>query len=76
MHLLDGEDSEAGEWRDLVREGWHGAAVEDQLLQAHKCPGLVRQPPKIVVLHQAHSSNVTASAPRHARKDLVTTPAR
>ena len=54
LHLLNGEDSEAGEGGDVVGQGGHGAAVEDQLLQADQPPRLLRQPPQIVVL--PHSS--------------------
>jgi hypothetical protein len=50
LHLLEGEDSEAGEGGDAVGEGGHGAAVEDQLLQTRQPPRLLRQPPQLVVL--------------------------
>ena len=54
LHVVEGEDSEAREGGDVVGEGGHGAAVEDQLLQADQPPRLLRQPPQIVVL--PHSS--------------------
>jgi hypothetical protein len=66
LHLLEGEYSKAGKGGDMVGEGGHGAAVEDQLLQPHQLPCLLRQPAQLVVL-PPH----TASEPARLRRRMT-----
>ncbi len=60
LHLLEGENSEAGEGGDEVGEGGHRAAVQDQLFQLHQPPRLLRQAPQLVILSPSNGISISS----------------